>query len=149
MLKVTQAQILIGLLYGCGLRCIETRSVRLQDLDFDENNKVVGGKKTIYHFHFNPSITKTSKPKKPRLPFQRPLANGTGGDFDNRYSNVCAMGVEAGNKAVGIQKEVHVHYVKHATHLLEDGLDIITLKDLLGHQNIELLLIFMWFYFTR
>ncbi|MBK8620244.1 MAG: tyrosine-type recombinase/integrase [Saprospiraceae bacterium] len=28
-------KILIGLLYGCGLRCMEARSVRLQDLDFD------------------------------------------------------------------------------------------------------------------
>jgi site-specific recombinase XerD len=25
----------------------------------------------------------------------------------------------------------------YATHLLEDGMDIITLKDLLGHQNLE------------
>jgi integrase len=42
MRKVTQAQNPIGLLYGCGLRCIEARSVRLQDLDFDRKQlKVV------------------------------------------------------------------------------------------------------------
>lgn len=42
-------------------------------------------------------------------------------------------------KSVGITKEVHVRTLRHtyATHLLEDGMDIITLKDLLGHQNIE------------
>ena len=28
-------KILIGLLYGCGLRCLEVRSLRLGDLDFD------------------------------------------------------------------------------------------------------------------
>lgn len=28
-------KVLIGLLYGCGLRCFESRNVRLQDLDFD------------------------------------------------------------------------------------------------------------------
>jgi integrase len=38
-------KILIGLLYGCGLRCMEARSVRLQDLDFDRKQlKVVQGK---------------------------------------------------------------------------------------------------------
>jgi integrase len=45
----------IGLLYGCGLRCMEARSVRLQDLDFDRKQlKVVQGKeKTVtYHFRF-------------------------------------------------------------------------------------------------
>jgi len=37
-------RILIGLLYGCGLRCLEVRSVRLADLDFDRKNlKVVQG----------------------------------------------------------------------------------------------------------
>jgi site-specific recombinase XerD len=41
--------------------------------------------------------------------------------------------------AAGVKKEVHVHTLRHsyATHLLEDGMDIMTLKDLLGHQNIE------------
>ncbi len=42
-------------------------------------------------------------------------------------------------KAAGIIKEIHTHTLRHsyATHLLEDGMDIMTLKDLLGHQNIE------------
>ena len=44
-------------------------------------------------------------------------------------------------KAAGVKKEVHTHThtLRHsyATHLLEDGMDIMTLKDLLGHQNVE------------
>ncbi|MBU1819960.1 MAG: tyrosine-type recombinase/integrase, partial [Bacteroidetes bacterium] len=38
MLKGAQLlkhRILIGLLYGCGLRCMEVRNLRLRDLDFD------------------------------------------------------------------------------------------------------------------
>jgi integrase len=43
--KLLKHKILIGLLYGCGLRCMEARSVRLQDLDFDRKQlKVVQGK---------------------------------------------------------------------------------------------------------
>jgi site-specific recombinase XerD len=70
----------------------------------------------------------------------QPLANGAGGDFDNRYSQRgVKWAVKQVAKAVGILKEVHVHTLRHtyATHLLEDGMDIITLKDLLIHQNIE------------
>lgn len=38
-------KILIGLLYGCGLRCMEVRNVRLGDLDFDRKQlRVVQGK---------------------------------------------------------------------------------------------------------
>lgn len=49
------------------------------------------------------------------------------------------MGCEASRQAAGVKKEVHTHTLGHsyATHLLEDGMDIMTLKDLLGHQNIE------------
>jgi site-specific recombinase XerD len=28
-------KMLLGLMYGCGLRCIEVRNIRLQDIDFD------------------------------------------------------------------------------------------------------------------
>jgi len=38
-------KVLIGLLYGCGLRCLEVRSLRLCDIDFDRGQlKVVQGK---------------------------------------------------------------------------------------------------------
>ena len=70
----------------------------------------------------------------------QPLANGAGGDFDNRYSQRGVQwAVKQVAKAAGIKKEVHTHTLRHsyATHLLEDGMDIMTLKDLLGHQNIE------------
>jgi site-specific recombinase XerD len=47
--------------------------------------------------------------------------------------------VKQASKSAGITKDVCVHTLRHtfATHLLEDGLDIISLKNLLGHESIE------------
>ena len=145
--KLLKHRILIGLLYGCGLRCMEVRNVRLQDLDFDRKQlKVVQGKgkKDRYvplSVHLIRGLMRYIECEKP-LDY---LFNGqpnerAGGDFDSRYSQRGVQwAVKQVAKAVGIQKEVHVHTLRHtyATHLLEDGMDIITLKDLLGHQNLE------------
>lgn len=146
--KLLKHKILIGLLYGCGLRCLEARSVRLQDLDFDRKQlKVVQGKgkKDRYvplSVHLIRGLKKYIEAEKPKdyLFNGKPLPNGAGGDFDNRYSERGVQWViKQTSKAAGILKEVHVHTLRHsyATHLLEDGMNIMTLKDLLGHQNIE------------
>lgn len=59
--KLLKHKILIGLLYGCGLRCMEARSLRLQDIDFDRmqvkvlqgNRDAEAGKKTdTFHFQY-------------------------------------------------------------------------------------------------
>jgi integrase/recombinase XerD len=43
--QLLKHKVLIGILYGCGLRCMEARNVRLQDLDFDRKQlRVVQGK---------------------------------------------------------------------------------------------------------
>jgi len=34
--KLLKHRILIGLLYGCGLRCFEVRNLKIADLDFDQ-----------------------------------------------------------------------------------------------------------------
>jgi integrase len=68
------------------------------------------------------------------------IVDRTGGDFDSRYSQKGVQwAVKEAAKRAGIIKEVHVHTLRHtcATHLLEDGMDIISVKNFLGHENIE------------
>lgn len=143
-------RILIGLLYGCGLRCLEVRSLRLQDLDYDRKQlRVVQGKGK--KDRYVPLSEHLIRGLKSYIHAERPkewLFNGApsgyqqraGGDFDSRYSQKGVQwAVKQACKQAGIKKDVHVHTLRHtfATHLLEDGMDIITLKQLLGHENIE------------
>ena len=69
-----------------------------------------------------------------------------GGDFDGRYSQRGVQwAINQAAKRAGILKEVSVHTLRHtyATHLLEDGLDILSIKNLLGHENIETTLVYL------
>jgi len=145
--QLLKHKILIGLLYGCGLRCMEVRSVRLQDLDFERQQlKVVQGKGKKDRYvplskHLIRGLKVYIEAEKPKtyLFNGQPVARA-GGDFDSRYSQRGVQwAVKQASKVAGITKEVCVHTLRHtfATHLLEDGLDIITLKNLLGHENIE------------
>ena len=129
---------------------MEARSVRLQDLDLDRKQlKVVQGKGKKDRYvplseHLIRGLKKYIEAGKLQdyLFNGQPLPTGSGGDFDNRYSQRGVQwAVKQVAKAAGIIKEVHTHTLRHsyATHLLEDGMDIMTLKDLLGHQNVETL----------
>ena len=69
-----------------------------------------------------------------------------GGDFDGRYSQRGVQwAVKQAKKAAGIIKDINVHTLRHtfATHLLEDGLDIMSIKDLLGHECIDTTLVYL------
>ena len=146
--KLLKHKILIGLLYGCGLRCMEVRNVRIQDLDFDRKQlKVVQGKGKKDRYvplseHLIRGLKKYIEAEKPQdwIFNGKPLPNRAGGDFDSRYSQRGVQWViKQASALAGIKKEVCVHTLRHsyATHLLEDGLDIVSLKNLLGHENIE------------
>ena len=145
--KLLKHKVLIGLLYGCGLRCMEARSVRLQDLDFDRQQlKVVQGKgKKDRYVPLSKHLIRVLKvyieAEKPKTYlFNGQPVERAGGDFDSRYSQRGVQwAVKQASKAAGITKEVCVHTLRHtfATHLLEDGLDIVSLKNLLGHEQIE------------
>lgn len=147
-------RILIGLLYGCGLRCFEARNVRLQDLDFDRKILHVyqgKGKKDRYvplSGHLIRGLESYISAENPEdwVFNGQPLENRKGGDFDSRYSQKGVQwAVGSAAKKAGIVKHVNVHTLRHtyATHLLEDGTDIMTLKKLLGHERIETTMIYL------
>ncbi len=140
-------RVLIGLLYGCGLGCMEVRSVRLRDLDFDRKTLHVfqgkGGKDRLVPLseHLIRGLKTYIRAEKPTdyLFGGQPQGRG-GGDFDSRYSQKGVQwAVKETAKRAGIRKSVSVHTLRHtfATHLLEDGMDILTLQKLLGHAAIE------------
>jgi integrase len=147
-------KVLIGLLYGCGLRCLEVRSVRLADIDFDRLQlKVVQGKGKKDRYvpiseHLARGLKTYISAEKPQeYLFSSNQINGrAGGDFDSRYSQKGVQwAVKEAAKRAGIVKEVCVHTLRHtfATHLLEDGLNIVSVQHLLGHENIETTMMYL------
>jgi len=151
--KLLKHRILIGLLYGCGVRCFEVRNIRLRDLDFDrmQLHVVQGkGKKDRYlplSCHLIRGIKAYIAAEKPKeWLFNGQPEERSGGDFDSRYSQRGVQwAVKMAAKQAGITKDVHVHTLRHtfATHLLEDGLDIITVKGLMGHVRIETTMVYL------
>ncbi len=53
--------------------------------------------------------------------------------------------IEQAARKSGVRKNVSIHTLRHtyATHLLEDGLDIISIKELLGHANLDTTLVYL------
>ncbi len=151
--KLLKHRVLIGLLYGCGLRCFEARNITIPDIDFDRmvlHVRQGKGKKDRYvplSIILVNLIKEYLLLENPELWLFNGRPNGrAGGDFDSRYSN---RGIrwavrQAANQA-RIIKSMSVHTLRHtfATHLLEDGLDIISIKDLLGHSRIDATLIYL------
>jgi len=151
--ELLKHKLLIGLIYGCGLRCMEVRSIELQHLDFDRKMlHIVQGKGQ--KDRYVPLSEHLIRGLKTFINIENPeryLFNGNQNrnieeidvlskDFDSRYSQRGVQWViKTISKKAGITKEVHTHTLRHsyATHLLEDGVPIIMVQKLLGHERIE------------
>lgn len=139
-------RLLLGMLYGCGLRCMEARSLMIKDVDFERNKIHVRngkGKKDRYV----PIGVNLARGLKAYLQSVKPnkwLFNGK-----NTLESFSQKGVQwvvrEAAKKTQIQKQVTVHTLRHtyATHLLEDGLDIVSIKELLGHAHIQTTMIYL------
>lgn len=151
--KLLKHKVLIALLYDCGLRCFEVRNLMISDLDFDRGVVHVRqgkGKKDRYV----PFGKILSRGLRKYLEEEKPikwLFNGkpegeVGGDSDSRYSQRGVQwAVKRAQKDAGILKDITVHTLRHtyATHLLESGLDIMSIKEQLGHASIETTMVYL------
>jgi site-specific recombinase XerD len=139
-------RIALTLIYSAGLRSQEASNMKISDIDFE--------RKTIH--------IRQSKYKKDRIvPLSDYMAKGlkqylavenphiwlfNGKDSDGRYSSKGLSWVmREALKKTDIKKEVSLHTLRHsyATHLLEDGLNILIIKKLLGHAKIETTMIYL------
>lgn len=132
-------RIVLTLIYSAGLRGQEVINLKISDVDFE--------RMTIH--------IRQSKFKKDRIvPLAKYMAKGlqkylraenphiwlfNGKEADGRYSvRGLSWVMRETLKKTRIKKEVNLHSLRHtyATHLLEEGLNIVTLKELLGHAEI-------------
>ena len=139
-------RVVLTLIYSAGLRGQEVVNLKISDIDFE--------RKTIH--------IRQSKYKKDRIvPLADSMAVGlkkylkaenphiwlfNGKEPDGRYSVKGLSWVMRENlKKTSITKEVSLHALRHsyATHLLEQGLNIVTLKELLGHAEITTTMIYL------
>jgi site-specific recombinase XerD len=67
-----------------------------------------------------------------------------GGPPTSRVRKLSDSGVKQAARAAGITKHVSCHTLRHslATHLLENGYDIRTVQELLGHKDVSTTMIY-------
>ncbi len=139
-------RVLLSLIYSAGLRAREASRLKMADID--------SGRMMIH--------IRQSKYNKDRyVPLSPMILNGL-----RKYCYACRPveylfnGYEPGSqlsvrgmqwafreavKKCKLQKRITLHTLRHsyATHLLEYGMDIVTIKELLGHERIETTLVYL------
>ena len=144
--RLLKHRIILALIYSAGLRRQEAINLKITDIDFE--------RKTIH--------IRQSKYKKDRVvPLSEYISIGlkkyldnekpynylfNGKEADGRYNiNGLSWVMREALKRAGIKKQVNLHSLRHsyATHLLEEGVNIVTLKELLGHAEISTTMIYL------
>jgi len=144
--KLLKQRIVLTLIYSAGLRGKEVINLKISDIDFE--------RMTIH-------IRQTKYKKDRIVPLSPTMAKGlqkyikaenpyiwlfNGKQPESQYSMRGLSWVMRENlKKTSITKDVNLHALRHtyATHLLEEGLNIVTLKDLLGHADITTTMIYL------
>jgi site-specific recombinase XerD len=134
----------ITLLYSAGLRISELLNLRLSDIDIDRRQLKVSRSKgrkdriVVLADGFLPMLRNYYLTYKPQVYFIEGLSG-------ERYSAESVRAViRRACKRAGILKRVTPHTLRHsyATHLLESGIDLRYIQELLGHSRPETTMIY-------
>lgn len=132
-------KLLLSLAYGAGLRVSEVISLQVQEIDLQEltiHIKQAKGKKdriTVFPEKLKTDIQNLTAGKEKN---DFVFASERGGKLTTRTAQKV---FENSLKKAGVKKNATFHSLRHsfATHLLENGVDVRYVQELLGHQNIR------------
>jgi len=142
LLAVTnkKSNLMLSLTYACGFRVSELVNLKIKDLHFEEKIGYVRQTKGKKDRMFNIPDFLINKLQK-QVKLQKSLGKeylftGPKGKLSSR--NIQKIVQKAAKKAE-IQKSVHPHTLRHSfpTHLLENGVDIRKIQELLGHADLS------------
>jgi len=144
--KNIKHRVLLGLLYGSGLRMNEARMLKITDIDSDRMQIHIRqgkGRKDRYVVLSKlllKGLRQYYSQYKPRVW----LFNGKNSGEPMGTRTIQTTIDEAMERA-GIRKNATCHTLRHsfATHLLEQGADLFSIKEQLGHSRIETTLVYL------
>lgn len=129
------------LFYATGIRLSELVGLDRDDLDFEAQTMRVLGKGNKERLVFFTPVAALAIREYLQL---TPRSNPGGPLFLNRYgARISQRGIEKIFENVlrrsGLEKHASPHTLRHcfATHLLEEGSDLVTIKELLGHESLQ------------
>lgn len=139
-------RVLLWLIYSAGLRVSEVCKLKISDIDFDpkqihvresKNNK---SRYVVLSDYLSKGLVQYIKGSKPKTY----LFNGREKGSPLGHSAV-QQTFRLAMKKSDIQKEACVHTLRHsfATHLLEQGVDIVSIKEQLGHAHIQTTMMYL------
>ncbi|MDC0389491.1 tyrosine recombinase [Flavobacteriaceae bacterium] len=136
---------IIELLYSCGLRVSELVNLKVSDLFFKESLIKVTGKGNKERFvpisvlsqeYINNYLNEIRKHHKIKKNFEDTLFLNERGT--NLSRNMIFIIINKLKKQSNINKKIGPHTLRHsfATHLIENGADLITIQKMMGHESI-------------
>lgn len=132
-------RLMIALAYGAGLRVSEVTNLKIQDLNFSEKTmhiRQAKGAKDRISIIPETIIEELKNFAKKQQPSSYLFPSNRGGKLTTRtLQKIFHTTLEA----AGITKNATFHSLRHsfATHLLEAGVNLRIIQELLGHQSIK------------
>lgn len=148
--KYLKHRLILGMLYGCGLRSYELCGLLESDVDFQRKTVFIRKQKGKVD-RYVPLSEMLVRGLSKYLETERPVkylfnSQVTKNGVPQPLTTRAIQWVLKENRSkVTTKKKFTAHTLRHsyATHLLEDGLNIIRLKELLGHAHIETTMIYL------
>lgn len=138
-IKNEKSKLIVSLIYAAGFRVSELTNLKIQDLSFQKKTGYIrqskGNKDRIFNIPEFLIEDLKHQAKQQNKNNQIYLFSGRSGKISTRnIQKIVSQSAKRANL-----KNVHTHTLRHsfATHLLEDGVDIRKIQELLGHANLS------------